>query len=297
MRKQLGGLRPIRGLVWSNVSNGILACADGRALRVGTAEPAAVLPFELLRVGWSPHPFVSPHRRTTTFFYSPPPPHSVFVSPKLAEMTTTTTFQGMDPGSKSSSRVLRPPGGETSLSFGSEESSPRKNKMVSNIFAEPDDPHANRRTEPPTGPATGTLCGEPSAPLRRCQQPILFPKNPQPELTTIHNSGAALVWRQRQQENGQINDNPDEVEGEQDEQEQPNQQKELPQPSDPSGGASAGGRRNPLEASPASSWVKANLFHSNAFLFLKISPTSLSLSHSSPLPTSTCAFLTPDLSF
>ncbi|XP_061605504.1 uncharacterized protein LOC133466126 isoform X3 [Phyllopteryx taeniolatus] len=52
--------------------------------------------------------------------------------------------------------------------------------------------------------AAGTLCGEPSAPLRRCQQPILFPKNPQPELTTIHNSGAALVWNQRQEEeNGQ----------------------------------------------------------------------------------------------
>lgn len=49
------------------------------------------------------------------------------------------------------------------------------------------------------GMPTGTLCGEPSAPLRRCQQPLLFPKNPQPELTTIHNSGAALVWTQRQE--------------------------------------------------------------------------------------------------
>uniref|UniRef100_A0AAZ3RQF6 Ig-like domain-containing protein n=1 Tax=Oncorhynchus tshawytscha TaxID=74940 RepID=A0AAZ3RQF6_ONCTS len=27
------------------------------------------------------------------------------------------------------------------------------------------------------GTAKGTLCGEPSAPLRRCQQPLLFPKN------------------------------------------------------------------------------------------------------------------------
>lgn len=51
----------------------------------------------------------------------------------------------------------------------------------------------------PGGAPTGTLCGEPSAPLRRCQQPLLFPKNPQPELTTIHNSGAALVWNQRQE--------------------------------------------------------------------------------------------------
>lgn len=49
------------------------------------------------------------------------------------------------------------------------------------------------------GAPTGTLCGEPSAPLRRCQQPLLFPKNPQPELTTIHNSGAAMIWNQRQE--------------------------------------------------------------------------------------------------
>ncbi|XP_030263402.1 jupiter microtubule associated homolog 1 isoform X2 [Sparus aurata] len=163
-------------------------------------------------------------------------------------MTTTTTFQGMSPGSKSSSRVLRPPGGETSFSFGTDENATpqRKSKMASSIFAEPDDPHAHRRNNPPSGAPTGTLCGEPSAPLRRCQQPLLFPKNPQPELTTIHNSGAALVWSQRQEvPNGeQENDEcPDDVEQQDPEQ----QQKEVPQPSDPSGGANAaaGGRRNP----------------------------------------------------
>ncbi|XP_056144611.1 jupiter microtubule associated homolog 1-like [Lampris incognitus] len=165
-------------------------------------------------------------------------------------MTTTTTFQGMDPGSKSSSRVLRPPGGASNFSFGTDdESTPqRKNKMASNIFAEPDDPHAHRRNNPPTGSPTGTLCGEPSAPLRRCQQPLLFPKNPEPELTTIHNSGAALVWSQRQQEeNGQEQGNnecPEEAEGETGETEE---QRETPQPSAPSGGANAnaGNRRNP----------------------------------------------------
>ncbi|KAM3598124.1 uncharacterized protein V6R79_013852 [Siganus canaliculatus] len=165
-------------------------------------------------------------------------------------MTTTTTFQGMSPGSKSSSRVLRPPGGESSFSLGTDEenTTPRKSKMASSIFAEPDDPHAHRRNNPPTGAPTGTLCGEPSAPLRRCQQPLLFPKNPQPELTTIHNSGAAMIWNQRQQENGQDQENIDDCpdDGEQ-QQEQPEQQKEMPQPSEPSGGASAaaGGRRNP----------------------------------------------------
>uniref|UniRef100_A0AAQ4PAB5 Jupiter microtubule associated homolog 1b n=1 Tax=Gasterosteus aculeatus aculeatus TaxID=481459 RepID=A0AAQ4PAB5_GASAC len=115
-------------------------------------------------------------------------------------MTTTTTYKGMEPGSKSSSRVLRPPGGTSSISFGADDNStPRKDKMASNIFAEPEDPHAHRRNNPPTGEAAGTLCGEPSAPLRRCQQPLLFPKNPEPELTTIHNSGAAMVWNQRRE--------------------------------------------------------------------------------------------------
>ncbi|XP_054616571.1 jupiter microtubule associated homolog 1-like [Dunckerocampus dactyliophorus] len=161
-------------------------------------------------------------------------------------MTTTTTFQGVEPGAKNSSRVLRPPGGASSFSFGTDENTTpqRKNKMASSIFAEPEDPHAHRRNNPPTGAAAGTLCGEPSAPLRRCQQPILFPKNPQPELTTIHNSGAAMVWTQRQEdENGQEqanNECPDNEEAEQSEQ-------ETPQPSAPSGSANSASsnRRNP----------------------------------------------------
>ncbi|XP_059203518.1 jupiter microtubule associated homolog 1-like [Centropristis striata] len=166
-------------------------------------------------------------------------------------MTTTTTFKGMEPGSKSSSRVLGPPGGASSISFGTDDddSTPRKNKMASNIFAEPVDPHAHRRNNPPTGAAAGTLCGEPSAPLRRVQQPLLFPKNPEPELTTIHNSGAALVWNQRREvQNGQEAANeecPDHVEAEPEEHEQ--QQKETTEPSAPSGvaNAAASGGRNP----------------------------------------------------
>ncbi|XP_029013532.1 jupiter microtubule associated homolog 1a [Betta splendens] len=84
-------------------------------------------------------------------------------------MTTTTTFQGMEPGSKSSSRVLRPPGGGSNISFGADEEKPpvRKDKMASSVFAEPEDPYANRRNNPPGGKPTGVLCGEPSAPLRR----------------------------------------------------------------------------------------------------------------------------------
>ncbi|XP_034750794.1 jupiter microtubule associated homolog 1-like [Etheostoma cragini] len=164
-------------------------------------------------------------------------------------MTTTTTYKGMEPGSKSSSRVLRPPGGTSSISFGTDDNStPRKDKMASNIFAEPEDPHAHRRNNPPTGAAAGTICGEPSAPLRRCQQPLLFPKNPEPELTTIHNSGAALVWNQRREVvNGQEPANDECPNNGEVEQEEPEQHKETTEPAAPSGGANAAaaGRRNP----------------------------------------------------
>ncbi|ROI38970.1 Small ubiquitin-related modifier 2 [Anabarilius grahami] len=72
-------------------------------------------------------------------------------------MTTTTTFQGMEPGAKNSSRVLRPPGGASNISFGTDDEKPaRKNKMAS------------------SGEASGVLCGEPSAPLRRCQPAIVY---------------------------------------------------------------------------------------------------------------------------
>uniref|UniRef100_A0A8C6WK93 Jupiter microtubule associated homolog 1a n=1 Tax=Neogobius melanostomus TaxID=47308 RepID=A0A8C6WK93_9GOBI len=59
-------------------------------------------------------------------------------------MTTTTKFEGMEPGAKNSSRVLRPPGGGSNISFGTEEEKPvRVNKMASSVFAEPEDPYAN----------------------------------------------------------------------------------------------------------------------------------------------------------
>lgn len=88
-------------------------------------------------------------------------------------MTTTTTFTGMEPNTKSSSRVLRPPGGGSNITLGADEEKPpvRKNKMASNVFAEPEDPYANRRNNPPGGKPTGVLCGEPSAPLRRGNNP------------------------------------------------------------------------------------------------------------------------------
>lgn len=86
-------------------------------------------------------------------------------------MTTTKTFEGMEPGAKNSSRVLRPPGGGSNISFGTEEEKPvRVNKMASSVFAEPEDPYANRRNNPPGGKPTGVLCGESSAPLRRRDQ-------------------------------------------------------------------------------------------------------------------------------
>ncbi|XP_043097131.1 jupiter microtubule associated homolog 1a [Puntigrus tetrazona] len=93
-------------------------------------------------------------------------------------MTTTTTYQGMDPTARNSSRVLRPPGGGSNICFGADEEKPvKKNKMASSIFAEPEDPHAHRRNNPPGGMPTGVLCGEPSAPLRRCTAPAANQSN------------------------------------------------------------------------------------------------------------------------
>ncbi|XP_063281555.1 jupiter microtubule associated homolog 1 [Pelobates fuscus] len=52
-------------------------------------------------------------------------------------MTTTSTFSGLDPEGRSSSRILRPPGGGSSFTFGvgDQPSQPtRRHKMASNIF-------------------------------------------------------------------------------------------------------------------------------------------------------------------
>ncbi len=46
--------------------------------------------------------------------------------------------------------MLRPPGGGSNICFGADVEKPvKKNKMASSIFAEPDDPHAHRRNNPP----------------------------------------------------------------------------------------------------------------------------------------------------
>ncbi|XP_015266260.1 PREDICTED: hematological and neurological expressed 1 protein isoform X2 [Gekko japonicus] len=58
-------------------------------------------------------------------------------------MTTTTTFKGMDPNGRSSSRVLRPPGGGSNFSLSGfdepKEQPVRRNKMASNIFGTPEE--------------------------------------------------------------------------------------------------------------------------------------------------------------
>uniref|UniRef100_A0A2K6NRU0 Jupiter microtubule associated homolog 1 n=1 Tax=Rhinopithecus roxellana TaxID=61622 RepID=A0A2K6NRU0_RHIRO len=61
-------------------------------------------------------------------------------------MTTTTTFKGVDPNSRNSSRVLRPPGGGSNFSLGFDEPTEqpvRKNKMASNIFGTPEENQAS----------------------------------------------------------------------------------------------------------------------------------------------------------
>nr|BAE93062.1 hematopoietic- and neurologic-expressed sequence 1 [Cynops pyrrhogaster] len=86
-------------------------------------------------------------------------------------MTTTTTYSGVDPSGRSSSRVLRPPGGASnfSLGFGEQQDQPvRKHKMASNIFDPPDDLPAHKPgreseaepTVPQRRPLPGGECGD-----------------------------------------------------------------------------------------------------------------------------------------
>ncbi|CAG5897630.1 unnamed protein product [Menidia menidia] len=90
-------------------------------------------------------------------------------------MTSTNMFQGLDSGSKPSSRVLQPPGGGTSNLFGGyeEDAAPsrRANKMASKVFAPPEEPQTVfRRTNPPGGKSSG-IFGEPE-PVAQPQKPI-----------------------------------------------------------------------------------------------------------------------------
>ncbi|XP_026095721.1 jupiter microtubule associated homolog 1 [Carassius auratus] len=147
-------------------------------------------------------------------------------------MTTTTNYQGMEPGAKNSSRVLCPPGGASNISFGTDDEKPvRKNKMASSIFAEPDDPHAHRRNNPPGGEASGILCGEPSAPLRRCQ-PVIVYDNGTPGRTARQQHGFCFYCDQNEYEQ---ENNEEAVE----------QKEEAAQPSAPSAANNPSGRRNP----------------------------------------------------
>ncbi|KAM6345471.1 jupiter microtubule associated homolog 1 isoform 2-T2 [Alca torda] len=72
-------------------------------------------------------------------------------------MTTTTTFSGMDPSGRNSSRVLRPPGGGSNFSLGFDEPKEqpvRRNKMASSIFGTPEE------NPPSWAKSSGTKPGE-----------------------------------------------------------------------------------------------------------------------------------------
>ncbi|XP_062894315.1 jupiter microtubule associated homolog 2-like [Mobula hypostoma] len=75
-------------------------------------------------------------------------------------MSKTTTNQDLDSKDRSSSRVMQPPGGESSISLGLEENAKpvhsRPSKTASNIFGPPlqNQPVARRRN-PPGGKSSG----------------------------------------------------------------------------------------------------------------------------------------------
>ncbi|KAM4631975.1 jupiter microtubule associated homolog 2 [Discoglossus pictus] len=87
-------------------------------------------------------------------------------------MTSTHTFTGLDTDSKSSSRVLRPPGGGSSCIFGGPDDTPapsRQHKMSSNIFGSAPEPQSSpKRSNPPGGKPSGIF--EDPAPAQAAQK-------------------------------------------------------------------------------------------------------------------------------
>ncbi|XP_032896234.1 jupiter microtubule associated homolog 2 isoform X2 [Amblyraja radiata] len=70
-------------------------------------------------------------------------------------MTSTSTFQGLE-SRPSSSRVLKPPGGDSSNIFGvPEEPSTKPHKMASNIFGPPEEISLPKKSNPPGGKESG----------------------------------------------------------------------------------------------------------------------------------------------
>ncbi|XP_060945518.1 jupiter microtubule associated homolog 2 [Limanda limanda] len=92
-------------------------------------------------------------------------------------MTSTNVFQGLESGSKPSSRVLQPPGGGSSNLFGGYEddgaASRRPNKMASKLFAPPEETmNVTRRSNPPGGKSSGIFAeAEPRAQPQRPKPP------------------------------------------------------------------------------------------------------------------------------
>ncbi|XP_035749210.1 jupiter microtubule associated homolog 1 isoform X2 [Egretta garzetta] len=85
-------------------------------------------------------------------------------------MTTTTTFSGMDPSGRNSSRVLRPPGGGSNFSLGFDEPKEqpvRRNKMASSIFGTPEENPPSWAKSSGTKPGEIREDSESSGPQRR----------------------------------------------------------------------------------------------------------------------------------
>ncbi|XP_073350976.1 jupiter microtubule associated homolog 2 [Pagrus major] len=85
-------------------------------------------------------------------------------------MTSTNMFQGLETGSKPSSRVLQPPGGGSSNLFGGYEedsaASRRPHKMASKVFAPPEQPETVPKRSNPPGGRTSGIFGEPAPPTQ-----------------------------------------------------------------------------------------------------------------------------------
>ncbi|XP_077315447.1 jupiter microtubule associated homolog 1 [Lithobates pipiens] len=89
-------------------------------------------------------------------------------------MSTTATFQGLDPEGRSSSRILRPPGGGSNFAFGvgdpQKQQPVRKHKMASNIFGIPDDEPTPASHASEKDSQHSSACGNPEDAQETCNQ-------------------------------------------------------------------------------------------------------------------------------
>jgi len=107
----------------------------------------------------------------------------VVFRPSYFKMTTTATFVGLDSNNRASSRVLKPPGGGSSISFGDgEDYFPRKNSTASPAPAEESPKSGESSPKEKEAPKSCEEAPKPteSAKSEECPKPAAAAESPKP---------------------------------------------------------------------------------------------------------------------